>query len=189
MSSIYSIESALCEPLYGETRNGLSVSKRTLNALGLTQNATGEVMRVAVSGNRMGSWGVDIPVERAEEYARQAWKDEHTTCVTLGTKNFPKPTTLTLEEAQKQLDDFKKKVYEVALAAKKTEGWCDSGFKAALDKLDITPPKRMTRVVLEFEVPADVNPDDFNSVRNHIEADFLWDGIFRVMKTVEPVEG
>lgn len=165
MSIAYTIEYVLAETPW-RAAAGSAIAQRTLRALGLRYNAPSPTKRVFVEGSG-GAWGVDVPADRAEEYARQAWKDEHTRSVTigegLGAVSFPKPIE------NKELEEFKKKVAQVALRTKNEENWCNDGFKAAMKELGIPLPDRNAQIVMEIELPFDVDPDDLEAVQEYVK--------------------
>ncbi len=168
---VYSIEYAIAEGgKYNDPRDHEGIAATALKAIGLTENATGEVTRVYDSSypDQTG-WGVDVPAGRSDEYARQLWKDSRTKSVKIDRTPFPKPAEPTAEDIQKEFDAFKAKVVKVAFRTKETEGWCNDGFKAAMDELGLEVPKKKARVVLEFEV-GDWGTDftDLESTKDHV---------------------
>lgn len=143
-------ESASTQPLHSTPR----VASGALRSIGLTENVKdGEPYRRVTVKTPLDDWGVDVPADRAEEYARELWKNLLTEGVSIAhpadlyPTDFPKPAS----EAVSELEAYKKLVLEVALQAKQENDWCDEGFEEAMEKLGIKTPKKKVRVVLELD--------------------------------------
>jgi len=163
---------------------GQAMSK-ALRAVGLTVNPNLLYSKkVEIGCPRMFSLGIDtyhaaVPERRVDEVVAELRKDDRVKKILVdGVEQTQQP----------DLAAYKKKVYEIARRTQAEEGWCADGFNAAMAELGIEIPRRKTRVVLEFEVPDDVDPDDAESVKEHMEGiSFRWEDVYAAMKTVEAV--
>lgn len=164
-----------------------AVAAKALKAIGLERNATEEnYTRVQVQTHSSGSWAADVPKERAEEYAKELWKNEKTSKVLINSNPFPKPA----QEDSEELKAFKKKVFEVAKRTKRDEGWCDTGFKDAMKELGIEVPPSKVRVVLELDFNDHDTELTGDAMRGDVEA-FLRYDIDQAelnVKSVEPIK-
>lgn len=151
------------------------IVQEALRSARLTLNAVGPVARVTVHTTAWGRWGVDIPKARLDEFVRLLWENPRTLQVNVDGEPVYKPTDptppteRTVADVEKEFAAFKKKVVEVAVRTRREEDWCFTGFEAAMKELGLEFPKKNAQIVLEVEVPHDVDPDDLKSVQNWVK--------------------
>ncbi|OKI54537.1 hypothetical protein [Micromonospora sp. CB01531] len=166
---------------------------KALRALGITEDAHGASSNVSIRTQPSDGYNVSVNADDAERYARELWKDTRVIEVKIDGTPFAKPIKKTVEDVEKELADFKKKVVAVALRTKREEEWCDSGFERAMKELGLEIPSTKVRITLDLDL-ADYDTDltadsPLEQFKNFLHWDIESSEIGDAVKSVEPIKG